>query len=46
MTLGNPVQGAPIPAEVGNQPQAPLTGLPPLRFPPNVGGDLRSSDGG
>lgn len=43
--LGNPAQGAPIPAEVGNAPQPPLTGLPPLRFPPNVGGDPRPSGG-
>jgi hypothetical protein len=33
--VGNPVQGAPIPPEVGNAPQVPLQQLPPLRFPPN-----------
>jgi hypothetical protein len=33
--LGNPVQGAPLPAEVGNAPQLPLQQLPPLRFPPS-----------
>lgn len=30
-------KGAPLPAEVGNVPQAPLADLPPLRFPPNTG---------
>ncbi len=43
--LGNPVQGLPLPAEVGNAPQAPLQGLPPLRFPPNqVGQDPAPGD--
>lgn len=42
--LGNPLQDSPLPAEVGNAPQPPLTGLPPLRFPPNTG-DPRPSDG-
>jgi hypothetical protein len=33
--VGNPLQGAPLPPEVGNLPQLPLQKLPPLRFPPN-----------
>jgi hypothetical protein len=44
--LGNPVQGAPLPPEVGNAPQPPLQVLPPLRFPPNqVGQDPSPGDG-
>jgi predicted esterase len=40
--LGNPLQGAPLPPEVGNAPQLPLQQLPPLRFPPNqLGQDPR-----
>jgi hypothetical protein len=42
--IGNPAAGTPLPNEVGNLPQPPLQDLPPLRFPPNVGGDPRPSD--
>jgi hypothetical protein len=34
---GNPLRGVPLPPEVGNAPQPPVVGLPPLRFPPNEG---------
>ncbi|OLM30737.1 hypothetical protein Ae717Ps2_1632c [Pseudonocardia sp. Ae717_Ps2] len=44
--VGNPLQGTPLPPEVGNVPQAPLQGLPPLRFPPNqLGQDPAPGDG-
>ncbi|MEJ8279509.1 hypothetical protein [Pseudonocardia spirodelae] len=44
--VGNPLQDAPVPAEVGNLPQPPLQGLPPLRFPPNQPGqDPAPGDG-
>ena len=42
--IGNPAAGTPLPNEAGNLPQPPLQDLPPLRFPPNVGGDPRPSD--
>ena len=43
--LGNPVQGTPLPPEVGNAPQPPLQ-VPPLRFPPNqLGQDPTPGDG-
>lgn len=41
--VGNPLQGAPLPSEVGNAPQPPLQAVPPLRFPPNTGGDPKPS---
>jgi predicted esterase len=42
--IGNPLQGAPLPPELGNAPQPPLQ-VPPLRFPPNqLGQDPRPSD--
>lgn len=45
--VGAPLRGAPLPAEVGNAPQPPLQGLPPLRFPPNqLGQDPAPGDGG
>ncbi|MCD2192395.1 hypothetical protein LQ327_03155 [Actinomycetospora endophytica] len=44
--LGNPLSGTPVPPEVGNAPQPPLQGVPPLRFPPNqVGQNPRPGDG-
>ncbi|RZT87796.1 glucodextranase-like protein [Pseudonocardia sediminis] len=44
--LGNPLQGAPVPPEVGNLPQPPLQDVPPLRFPPNqLGQDPAPGDG-
>ncbi|OLM15881.1 MULTISPECIES: hypothetical protein [unclassified Pseudonocardia] len=44
--VGNPLQGVPVPPEVGNAPQPPLQELPPLRFPPNqLGQDPAPGDG-
>lgn len=33
--LPNPLEALPVPPEIGNLPQLPLTDLPPLRLSPN-----------
>lgn len=43
--VGNPAKGTPLPPEVGNVPQPPLQAVPPLRFPPNTGGNPTPSGG-